>query len=89
MAFIATIGMAEATGPLAEAYGMMASRKMPAVYRAPHGDAPGIVRIHSLDPALLRATFAFSGSLTTDDTLPWARRELVNAVTSRANGCFY
>lgn len=67
----------------------MRARPLPAVYTPPHGDAPGILRAHSLDARLLRLTFAVSGTLATDATLPWARRELINAVTSRQNGCFY
>ena len=89
MAWIRIIGMAEATGDLAEAYAKMAARPMPPVYRSPHGDAAGIVRAHSLDPALLAAAFHFSGTLATDATLPWAERELINASVSRLNQCFY
>ncbi|HWM86036.1 MAG TPA: hypothetical protein VNO33_09365 [Kofleriaceae bacterium] len=79
----------QATGELADAYRAMAERRMPPVYRPPHGGAPGIIRAHSLDPALLTATFGLSGSLATDETLDWPARELINAVTSRANQCFY
>jgi hypothetical protein len=83
------IPMREATGELAEVYQAMTERKMPAVYRAPHGDVAFIIRAHSLDPTLMKLTFGFSATLANDDTLNWARRELVNAVTSRTNGCFY
>jgi len=89
MAYIRTIGAHEAEGELLEAYRAMAARPMPSVYKAPHGDAPGILRAHSLDARLVRLTFALSGSLATDATLSWPRRELINAVTSRQNGCFY
>jgi alkylhydroperoxidase family enzyme len=89
MAYIRTIGASEAEGELSEAYAAMAARPMPAVYRPPHGDAPGILRAHSLDARLVRLTFAVSGTLATEATLSWTRRELINAVTSRQNGCFY
>lgn len=86
---IRTIDSAEATGELAEAYRAMAERPMPSVYRPPHGGAPGIILAHSLDPVLLRTTFAVSASLATDATLAWPARELINTVTSRVNQCLY
>ena len=89
MAYLKTIPKSEAEGELREAYAAMAARPMPSVYRPPHGDAPGIIRAHSLDAKLVRLTFAVSGTLATDATLSWTHRELVNAVTSRENGCFY
>jgi hypothetical protein len=58
---------------------------MPPVYRPEHGDAPGIIRAHSLDPELLLRTFSVSGP----SPLPWADRELLASVTSRTNQCFY
>lgn len=88
MAWLRTISADEADGPLAAAYAAMADRPMPPVYRPPHGDAPGIIRAHSLDPALLTATFAVSGTLATE-TLPWPQRELLAGVTSSTNECFY
>jgi hypothetical protein len=89
MAWIRLIGAKQAEGELLLAYQAMAARKIPDVYRAPHGDAPGIIRAHSLDATLLRKTFALSGALHDETTLPWARRELINAVTSSLNQCFY
>jgi alkylhydroperoxidase family enzyme len=89
MPYIAMIDSDQATGELAAAYRAMAERPMPPVYRPPHGRAPGIIRAHSLDPALMIATFGVSASLATDATLVWPARELVNAVTSRANQCLY
>jgi alkylhydroperoxidase family enzyme len=88
MAWLMTVSRAEATGALAEAYDAMDARPMPPVYHAPHGDAPGIIRAHSLDPELLRRTFSVSGALATTP-LPWADRELLASVTSRTNQCFY
>lgn len=88
VAYLRMIGRQEADGELLDAYRAMAARPMPSVYVPPHGDAPGIIRAHSLDPELLRRTFAVSGSLS-NDMLPWRSRELVNSVTSRENECFY
>jgi alkylhydroperoxidase family enzyme len=57
-------------------------------YQPPHDDAPGIIRAHSLDPELMRRTFAISAALH-QSTLDWADRELISSVTSRTNQCFY
>jgi len=88
VAYLRLIGKQEATGDLLDAYLAMAARPIPAVYLPPHGDAPGIIRAHSLDSELLRRAFAVTGALH-NDALPWRTRELVNSVTSRANECFY
>jgi hypothetical protein len=88
VAWLKVVSRAQATGALAEAYTAMDYRPMPPVYRPTHGDAPGIIRAHSLDPELLRRTFSVSGALATT-TLPWADRELLASVTSRTNQCFY
>jgi alkylhydroperoxidase family enzyme len=88
VAWLTTVSQAQATGALAEAYAAMDNRPMPPVYRPQHGDAPGIIRAHSLDPELLRRTFGVSGALATT-SLPWADRELLASVTSRTNQCFY
>lgn len=88
VAYLRIIGKQEADGDLLDAYVAMAARPMPSVYLPAHGDAPGIIRAHSLDSELLRRTFAVSGSLS-NDLLPWHSRELVNSVTSRENECFY
>jgi alkylhydroperoxidase family enzyme len=88
VAYLRIIGKHEADGDLRDAYVAMAARRMPSVYLPDHGDAPGIIRAHSLDSELLRRTFAVSGALS-NDVLPWSSRELVNSVTSRENECFY
>jgi hypothetical protein len=85
----AIIGLDASTGMLREAYERMLARPLPAVYRPTHGDAPGIIRAHSLDAALVPRVFAFSGNLNGQGPLSWPQRELVNAVTSRLNQCFY
>ena len=87
-AWLTTVSKAEATGALAAAYAAMENRPMPPVYQPPHDDAPGIIRAHSLDPELLRRTFAISGAIAST-ALPWADRELLASVTSRTNQCFY
>jgi alkylhydroperoxidase family enzyme len=88
VAYLRVIGKREADGDLLDAYLAMAARPMPSVYLPAHGDAPGIIRAHSLDPELLRRAFAVSGSLS-NDALAWHSRELVNSATSRENECFY
>jgi len=85
---LGTVPQAQATGALAEAYALVDNRPMPPVYRPSHGDAAGIIRAHSLDPELLRRTFAISGALATS-TLAWPDREVLASVTSRTNQCFY
>jgi hypothetical protein len=89
MEWLSTIPRAQASQALAEAYAAMVDdRPMPPVYRPSHGDAPGIIRAHSLDPELLLRTFSVSGALATTP-LPWPDRELLASVTSRTNQCFY
>jgi alkylhydroperoxidase family enzyme len=88
VAWLRIVSQAESAGALAEAYAMVDNRPMPPVYRPPHGDAAGIIRAHSLDPELLRRTFAVSGALA-GTGLPWADRELLASTTSRTNQCFY
>jgi alkylhydroperoxidase family enzyme len=88
MAWLQTILRAQATGALADAYAAIDARPMPPVYQAPHGEIPGIILAHSLNPELLRRTFAVSGALATSG-LPWADRELLASTASRANQCFY
>jgi hypothetical protein len=88
MAWLATIPRRDAEGTLAEVYAEMAARPIPQAYVPDHGDAPGIIRAHSLDAELVRRTFSVSGSLH-QSTLDWADRELISSVTSRTNQCFY
>lgn len=89
MAYLPLTGYREATGALREIYEQMMQRPMPPVYVPAHGDAAGIIRAHSPDPEMLRRVFRLSGMLTADTTLTWAQHELVKAVTSRLNQCFY
>lgn len=83
------IDHAASTGALRELYDRMLARPMPAVYRPAHGGAAGIITAHSLDVELMPRVFACSSSLNGAGPLPWADRELVNAMTSRLNQCLY
>lgn len=79
----------DATGALAEVYARMAGRPMPPIYRPLHGGIAGIIRAHSLDPALMPRAFGFSGGVNQAGPLAWPHRELVAVATSRLNQCFY
>lgn len=78
-----------ATGSLREIYDRMRQRPLPPVYRPAHGGVPGIVAMHSLDPDLIPKVFSTSTTLNAAGPLEWPERELVNALTSRLNQCFY
>ena len=86
------IGPTEAEGPLRQAYADLraGSSSRPAAYDTPTGDAPNIVRCHSLDADGRRLAFAMSAAIHwSAQALPWATREMLNTVTSGANDCFY
>ena len=90
--WIQMVGVREAEGALKEVYAKMRSNmgSRPAVYSTPTGDAPNIVGSHSLEPEGLRLAFGISTAIHwSDKSLPWAKREMINTVTSRANNCFY
>src|SRR5262245_28506188 len=90
--WIEMIGKAGAEGPLLEAYTALARRgsARPAVYETASGEVPNIIRAHSLDPTGLELTFSLSAAIHWGPlSLPWAEREMLNTVTSAANGCFY
>jgi alkylhydroperoxidase family enzyme len=89
MAWIEMIDSDRAEGELLAVYTAMAERPIPAAYRPPHGRAPGIVRAHSLDPALMKVAFTTSGTQHAPGALGWAERELVAAVASRTAQCVY
>jgi hypothetical protein len=89
MSWIATIDKNTAEGELLEVYTQLGSRPIPSVYKPAHGDAPGIHRAHSLDPALMRVVFGLTATIHQGDALSWAERELVAAVSSRVNQCLY
>ena len=90
--WVQMIGVKEATGALRETYETLRARgaQRPAVYETPSGDAPNIVKCHSLDPDGLRLAFDMSAAIHWGPlALPWAKREMLNTVTSAANDCFY
>jgi hypothetical protein len=78
-----------ASGQLLDIYNKMRERPLPPVYRPPHGGVPGIIAAHSLDPLLIGHVFTTSSTLNGAGPLVWPERELVNAITSRLNQCFY
>lgn len=86
---LSIIGYPDSTGALRETYDRMLQRKLPPVYRPQHGGPAGIIQAHSLDPALIPKVFGASTTLNGAGPLAWHDRELVNAVTSRLNQCFY
>ena len=83
------IDYAASTGPLRTIYDQMRERPLPPVYRPTHGGVPGIVAAHSLDPDLIPRVFTASTTLNGAGPLAWPERELINAITSRLNDCFY
>jgi hypothetical protein len=89
MALLPLTGFRDATGALRDVYVQLMQRPLPNVYRPAHGDAPGIIRAHSLDAAGMGHVFRFSGMLNGQGPLTWPERELVNATTSQLNQCFY
>jgi hypothetical protein len=91
-AFVQTIGLHEAGGELREVYRGLKARYTvrPKVYDTPTGDAPNIMKCHSLDPEGLRLAFSMSNAVHWGpDSLAWPTREMINTVSSRANNCFY
>jgi hypothetical protein len=86
---LAYVPFADARGELRDTYDRMLARPLPPVYRPAHGGPAGIIQAHSLDPALIPLVFATSTTLNGAGPLAWHDRELVNAVTSRLNQCFY
>lgn len=89
MAHLPVTWFKDATGELRETYAQMMARPLPSVYRPAHGDAPGIIRAHSLDAGAMRHAFRFSGSVNGAGPLTWPERELVNTTTSQLNQCLY
>ena len=82
MAWIRTIGVDEAEGPVGAHYDA-------AVKRA--GRVYGIVRLMSLDPMILQSSMGLYMATTTRARSPLPRwfRELVAVTVSRLNNCFY
>ena len=86
---LAIIDYGASTGTLREIYDRMRERPLPQVYRPAHGGVAGLITAHSLDPQLIGRVFATSSTLNGAGPLAWPERELVNAMTSRLNQCFY
>jgi alkylhydroperoxidase/carboxymuconolactone decarboxylase family protein YurZ len=81
MAWIRTVGEAEAGGPLKDLYDA-------AIQRA--GKVFGIVRLMSPNPAVLEASMnQYRAIMFGDSPLSRAQREMLAVVTSVANGCRY
>ena len=82
MAWIDTIDEHAATGSLAPIYNAAMSRA---------GYVAAIVRLHSLQPSVLRSSMALYMATTTspDNPLPRSTREMIAVVVSRTNDCFY
>lgn len=77
------------TVPDHEASGLLATLYREAIQRA--GKVFGVVRLMSLDPAILKASMGLYGATTTAPRSPLSRwfRELVAVHVSRANHCRY
>lgn len=83
------VGYAASSGRLREVYDRMRERPRQPVYRPEHGGSPGIIEAHSLDPDLIPLVFGTSSTLNGAGPLSWPERELVNALVSRLDQCFY
>ncbi len=84
-----SIDYASSTGALREIYDTMRARPLPPVYKPAHGGVAGIIAAHALDPQLIPLVFGTSSTLNGAGPLVWDERELINALTSRLNQCFY
>lgn len=83
------VAYADAPHALREVYDRMRERPLPPAYRPAHGGIPGIIEAHGLDATLVPKVFATSTTLNGAGPLVWPERELVNALVSRLNQCFY
>ncbi len=81
MSWIKVIDEAEADGELRELYGKMTE---------PWGGVDNILKIHSLNPASLRAHFELYVTLMRGKSgLTRVQREMIGVVVSAANQCHY
>ena len=81
MSWIKTIPETEADGDLRELYDKMIE---------PWGGVDNILKIHSLNPASLRAHFDLYITLMRGKSgLSRTQREMIGVVASAANNCFY
>ena len=83
MPYIRIIDEDEAEGALARQYEAARKRTGGRIYE--------IVKMHSHDPASLRASMQLYQATTTSPDAPLERvhREMIAVVVSRANDCFY
>lgn len=92
MAWIKTVGLhdAELTPELAGSYQEINGMMPPEYAMSGTRDVPGIIKIHSLDPAGLRKVFV-AGLHLVNGPSPLSRREreMINTVVSATNHCFY
>ena len=81
MAFIRQVSEAEAEGPVARAYEAAQQRA---------GYIANILRLMSLDGHVLQGSMTFYVNLMKrDNALSAARREMLAAVVSNVNDCYY
>jgi len=81
MAYIKQVDPSEAEGALARVYDAASQRT---------GTVPGVIKVQSLDPRSLQAMMQlYIGLMKSDNALAPARRELLAAVVSNVNECFY
>jgi len=81
MAHIRQVSDEEATGELARVY---------EAGRGRYGSVASIIRVMSLDPASLKGSMGFYvGLMKAQNALSAPRREMLAAVTSNVNDCFY
>lgn len=83
MAYVRVVQEHEAEGALERQYRAARARTGGRIYE--------IVKLHSLDPAALRASMQLYQATTTREDAPLERvhREMIAVVVSRANDCFY
>ncbi len=81
MAFIRQIAEQDATGPLKRVYDAATGRE---------GTVAGIVKVMGLDPASLQGSMQFYISLMKrPNALKASQREMLAAVVSNVNDCYY
>ena len=81
MAFILQISEAEAEGPLARIYDAASQRA---------GGVANILKVMSLDAHVLQGSMAlYVNLMKRDNALPAPQREMLAAVVSNVNDCYY
>ena len=81
MAFIRQIAEADATGPLKRVYAAATGRE---------GSVAGIVKVMGLDAPSLQASMqVYMSLMKRDNALMPSQREMLAAVVSNVNDCYY